>query len=211
MLCQDGHFFMPYFNADMQKGLLMKKITVKQITITAALLAICILSQYFKNLSVYITGPIVNACILLATLAAGLGSGVILSIIAPITAFFFTGSDLMAAMPLLFPAIMLGNITICFFAWFLNKKFKFKFRLETGLVLGSIAKAAVMGILIVLIIFPTFGDALTVRIGDAAKATKMLNGARVVFSLTQLTTSLIGSALTIILWYPLRKVMQNEQ
>ncbi len=202
---------MPNFNADMQKGFLMKKITVKQITITAALLAICILSQYFKTLSVYITGPIVNACILLATLAAGLGSGIIISIIAPITAFFFTASPLMASMPLLFPAIMLGNITICCFVWFFNEKFKFKLRLETGLILGSVAKATVMGVLIVLVIFPVFGDNLTDKLGDATKAAAVLKGARLTFSFTQLTTSLIGSAFTLILWYPLRKVMQNEQ
>ncbi|MFR7962063.1 MAG: hypothetical protein ACLU6P_17555 [Roseburia intestinalis] len=41
------------------------KITTKQITTTAVLLAICIVSQFFKNTSVYITGPIINACLIM--------------------------------------------------------------------------------------------------------------------------------------------------
>ena len=75
------------------------KITTKQLVQTALLLAICIASQYFKNLSVYITGPIVNLTIILAVLSVGLWSGLLLSIIAPVTAFFFTGSPIMAAIP----------------------------------------------------------------------------------------------------------------
>ena len=35
------------------------KIKTKQITVTAIMLAICLVSQFFKNLSVYITGPII--------------------------------------------------------------------------------------------------------------------------------------------------------
>ena len=85
------------------------KITTKHLVQTALLLAICIASQYFKNLSVYITGPIVNATIIIAVLSVGLFSGLLLSIIAPITAFFFTGSPIMAAIPLMFPAVMAGN------------------------------------------------------------------------------------------------------
>ena len=61
------------------------KIRTKQITVTAIMLAICILSQFFKNLSVYITGPIINAALILTVLYAGTVCGVILSIITPIT------------------------------------------------------------------------------------------------------------------------------
>ena len=85
------------------------KITTKQLVQTALLLAICIASQYFKNLSVYITGPIVNLTIILAVLSVGLWSGLLLSIIAPVTAFFFTGSPIMSAIPLMFPAVMAGK------------------------------------------------------------------------------------------------------
>lgn len=53
---------------------------------TALLLALCIASQFFKNLSVYITGSVVNAVLLLATLSCGVWSGAALRVIAPLTA-----------------------------------------------------------------------------------------------------------------------------
>ena len=59
------------------------KFGTKQITITAVLLAICIVSQVFKNIHVLITGPIVNLCIVLAVLMVNLPCGIILSIITP--------------------------------------------------------------------------------------------------------------------------------
>lgn len=55
------------------------KIKTKQITVTAIMLAICLVSQFFKNLSVYITGPIINAALILTVLYAGMACGIILS------------------------------------------------------------------------------------------------------------------------------------
>ena len=81
------------------------KISTKQLMQTALLLAICIASQFLKNLSVYLTGPVVNTTIIIAVLAVSLWSGLIISIIAPVTAFFISGSPLMAAIPLMFPAV----------------------------------------------------------------------------------------------------------
>ena len=57
------------------------KFGTRQIATTAVLLAICIVSQVFKNLSIFITGPIVNTCIVLAVLMVNLPCGIILSII----------------------------------------------------------------------------------------------------------------------------------
>ncbi len=51
------------------------KLSTRQLAQTALLLAICIASQFFKNLSVYITGPVVNTTIIIAVLAVGLWSG----------------------------------------------------------------------------------------------------------------------------------------
>lgn len=56
------------------------KIKTKQITVTAIMLAICLVSQFFKNLSVYITGPIINAALILTVLYAGMACGIILNI-----------------------------------------------------------------------------------------------------------------------------------
>ena len=143
------------------------KITTKHLVQTALLLAICIASQYFKNLSVYITGPIVNATIIIAVLSVGLFSGLLLSIIAPITAFFFTGSPIMAAIPLMFPAIMAGNAILAVSVWYFKEKTSLKFKLPVGMIVGSIFKAVFMGILIVLILLPTFGDQIAAKLEAA--------------------------------------------
>lgn len=82
------------------------KITTKQITTTAVLLAICIVSQFFKNTSVYITGPVINACLILAVLSVGIPCGIILSVITPVTSFFITGSPIIGAIPAIMPCIM---------------------------------------------------------------------------------------------------------
>ena len=186
------------------------KITTKQLVQTALLLAICIASQYFKNLSVYITGPIINLTIILAVLSVGLWSGLLLSIIAPVTAFFFTGSPIMAAIPLMFPAVMAGNAVLAVTVWYFQKKTSFKWRLPAGLIAGSVLKAVFMGIVIVLIILPIFGDNIASKLPKPEALPMVLATAKVTFSVTQLTTALIGSALAYVIWMPLKKYLKAE-
>ena len=186
------------------------KITTKQLVQTALLLAICIASQYFKNLSVYITGPIVNLTIILAVLSVGLWSGLLLSIIAPVTAFFFTGSPIMAAIPLMFPAVMAGNAVLAVTVWYFQKKTSFKWRLPAGLIAGSVLKAVFMGIVIVLIILPIFGDNIASKLPKPEALPMVLATAKVTFSVTQLTTALIGSDLAYVIWMPLKKYLKAE-
>ena len=186
------------------------KITTKQLVQTALLLAICIASQYFKNLSVYITGPIVNLTIILAVLSVGLWSGLLLSIIAPVTAFFFTGSPIMAAIPLMFPAVMAGDAVLAVTVWYFQKKTSFKWRLPAGLIAGSVLKAVFMGIVIVLIILPIFGDNIASKLPKPEALPMVLATAKVTFSVTQLTTALIGSALAYVIWMPLKKYLKAE-
>lgn len=59
-------------NIDAQEEKDIMKMKTRQITVTAIMLAICIASQFFKNLSVYITGPVINAALILTVLYAGL-------------------------------------------------------------------------------------------------------------------------------------------
>ena len=186
------------------------KITTKQLVQTALLLAICIASQYFKNLSVYITGPIVNLTIILAVLSVGLWSGLLLSIIAPVTAFFFTGSPIMSAIPLMFPAVMAGNAVLAVTVWYFQKKTSFKWRLPAGLIAVSVLKAVFMGIVIVLIILPIFGDNIASKLPKPEALPMVLATAKVTFSVTQLTTALIGSALAYVIWMPLKKYLKAE-
>ncbi|MCQ2483650.1 MAG: ECF transporter S component, partial [Clostridia bacterium] len=95
----------------------MSRNKSKSLAYAAILLAICIVSQFLKNTSVYITGPIINACLLLCVLTAGIKYAVALSVITPITSFIITGSPIMAAIPMIIPCVIVGNIiyVICFF------------------------------------------------------------------------------------------------
>ena len=187
------------------------KITTKHLVQTALLLAICIASQYFKNLSVYITGPIVNATIIIAVLSVGLFSGLLLSIIAPITAFFFTGSPIMAAIPLMFPAIMAGNAILAVSVWYFKEKTSLKLKLPVGMIVGSIVKAVFMGILIVLILLPTFGDQIAAKLPKPEALPAVLQTAKITFSVTQLTTALIGSLIAYLIWIPLGRYLKSEE
>ena len=175
------------------------KVSAKQITTTAVLLAICILSQFLKNLSVYITGPIINACLIIAVLSVGLTCAIILSVITPVTAFFITGSPIMAAVPLLIPAIMIGNIVLVVIVARLKGRGMSgnKIMLPASMIIGSILKAAVMGILIAVIILPNMlPEPMLPKLGAL----------QMQFSLTQLITALIGSVYAYVIWIPLKKV-----
>ena len=163
------------------------KLTARQIALTAILLAICIVSQFFKNLNVFITGPIINAALILTAVYCGGICGIILSIITPVTSFFITGSAIMSAVPLMFPCIMLGNISLVLGVILIDKplkKFIPKLSLPIAMVGGSVIKGVIMGLLIALIVLPNFLP--------AAMAGK-LSALQYQFSIVQLLTALIGS------------------
>ena len=178
------------------------KIKTKQITVTAIMLAICILSQFFKNLSVYITGPIINAALILTVVYAGMACGIILSIITPITSFFITGSPIMAAIPAMFPCIMIGNILLAVAVGLLRKKFGKTAGLPVSIVIGAVLKAVFMGILISFIILPAFLP---------AAMQKMMHALQIQFSLTQLITAIIGGVYAVIIAAVLNKTSLAEK
>lgn len=182
----------------------------KKLAQAALLLAICLLSQYFKNLSVYITGPVINACLIIAALAVGLPWALILAVITPVTAFFITGSPIMAGIPLMFPAVMAGNAILVLFTYYFEKKMKFTWRLAAGLAAGSICKAVFMGIVIAGILLPVFGSNISSHLPKPEALPGVLAAARVTFSFTQLITAFIGSILAYIIWMPLKKYLNSE-
>lgn len=123
------------------------KLKTRQITVTAILLAICIGSQFFKNLSVYLTGPIINAALILAVIYAGPACGIILCIITPITSFFITGSPVMAAIPAMFPCIMIGNIILVGAVALLREKCGKTEGLPISIVIGGVYALIIYAVL----------------------------------------------------------------
>lgn len=194
------------------------KLSVRQIVTGGVLLALMIISQLFKGLSVYITGPLINAILIIATLSLGLSVGIILSVIAPITSFLITASPIIAGIPLIMAAIMVGNIILCLCAHLAYKRWNFEIkdnslfseqvRLVAGLIIGSVLKAGFMGAVIVKCLLPLFSANIKV---PAEKLPAVVKTASVTFGITQLFTSLIGSALAIVIWMLAGKALKAAQ
>lgn len=177
------------------------KINAKQITITAVLLAICIISQFFKNTSIFITGPVINACLILAGLSVGMTCGIILSIITPITSFFLS-QTIINVIPAILPCIIIANMILVVLTCLIKDKMSGNAALPTGMIVASISKALFMGIVISLILVP--------NLLPEAKSGNM-HLIQMTFSVFQLVTALIGCVYAYIIWIPLKKVMNEAQ
>ena len=170
------------------------KLKTKHITVTAVMIALSIVViQFIKaplmiaGQNVAISGALINLILIIDTLYCG----IILSVIIPVFSFILTQSPLISAVPVILPCIMIGNIVFVLFAWFVrNKKIELNL-LPLSLVVGSIAKAGIMTLLIVQWAIPQFGASL---------APKMVTMAKVTYSTTQLVAALFGSFLAIIIW-----------
>ena len=170
-----------------------------QITIMAILLALSIASQIFKNLSVFITGPIINACIVIAVLSLNIWCGLILSVITPVTAYFIAASPVMMAVPAIVPFIMAGNAVLAISVHFLLKKDvntrgKGACCVKNYLLalLCAFLKAAFMGLTISLWLLPTFIPAESPMRGKMPVLQST-------FSVIQLATAAIGFVIVFIL------------
>lgn len=100
----------------------MSKTQVRTLCRTALLLALCVASQFLKNLSPYITGPVINCILAVAALSCGFWSGAVLSVVTPLTSWLITGSPIMSAYPAIVPAIMAGNLIYMTFVWFAGSR-----------------------------------------------------------------------------------------
>jgi hypothetical protein len=181
-----------------------------KIAITAILLAICIASQFLKNLSVYITGPIVNLCLVLAVMTAGLWWGLALAVITPVTAFLIAASPVMQMVPGIIPLIAAGNAVLVVLGYFLfrpavlQKKVIISIPSVIMAIVCSLAKAVFMGLTIALWLLPTF-------IPQESKLYNNMPVFQMTFSVTQGVTALIGFVYFFIVWVPLRKsFLQGE-
>lgn len=176
------------------------KFGARQIAYTGILLAVCIVSQYFKNLSVFITGPVINACLALAVLLVNLPCGIILSVITPVTAWLITGNPLMSAVPGIIPLIMLGNIVLAAGVHFLLKGRMISSGKNGGGVVSyalsvgiSALKGLFMGLTISLWLLPTF-------IPKESPLYAKLPVFQSTFSLIQFLTAVIGFVYVFIIW-----------
>lgn len=178
----------------------MKVSKTKAIAYAAILLAVCICSQFFKNLSVYITGPIINACLIVCVMTAGLGYAIALSIITPITSFLITGSPIMSAIPLIIPCVMLGNIVLVVCVALLNEKPNKKIGFPLSMAVGAILKGLFMGLVIAAWVVPSF---------IPEKMAAMQKTIQITFSTTQLITAAIGGVVAFLVLLPVKKSIKD--
>lgn len=172
----------------------------KQIAITAILLAICLVSQVFKTLSVFITGPIINACLLLAVALVNLPCAIALSVITPVTAYFIAASPVMMVVPGIIPFIMLGNVVLVVAVNFLLKKDlndlkldgMFSVKVILKALVCSLFKAVFMGVIISLWLLPAF-------IPEQSPLRQKMPVFQYTFSVVQFITACIGFVYFIII------------
>ena len=93
---------------------MIKKSTHK-IALAAILLAIVIIFQLIKNVSAFISGPVINTVLVIATLELGTVFGVGFSIIVPIMSIIFSPASPMTMIAtqtygISIPIIIIGNI-----------------------------------------------------------------------------------------------------
>lgn len=172
----------------------------KKLAYTAMLLAICIVCTLIKRMSVMLSGSIVNSCLILATLMIGTYNGILLSILIPIFSYFITHNPIQAAVPLVVPFIMVGNIILCTTIAIFKKKCKETedLKLIESMIVGAIFKALFMGIFIAYIVLPVFLPRSMSGILETAQYT---------FSFIQFFTALIGSAIATLIYKALKKLI----
>lgn len=166
-----------------------KHISAKQLTVTALLLALCIVFQSFKGTSPvapYLTGSAVNCISLIATLYCGLWSGTCIAFLTPIIAYFIGATPIVNMIPLMMPVIMIGNECLVLSAGLLKKKC-----LPLGLLIGCVTKTAFLWITVWFAVLPLFGAKLPEQVVTTAKT---------MFSFLQLIAAAIGSVIAWVIY-----------
>ena len=183
------------------------KINTKQITVTAFMLAISFVVIQFVKLplsisgqSIGISGALINLILIIDTLYCGLLSGMLLAIIIPVLSFVLTASPIISAVPWILPCIMVGNVVMVLFTWFVRGKKMELNLLPISLVAGAFAKAGVMALLVVKWVLPNFGGNLPAQVFNIAKVT---------YSSTQVIAGLLGAFLACVIWPVLKLALKR--
>ncbi|MEZ4357952.1 MAG: hypothetical protein R2876_04895 [Eubacteriales bacterium] len=163
----------------------MKVKGIRFITITALMLALTIVFQMLRVIlglpntivTQLLVGTLVNLCLLVATAGAGIFSGIIISLAAPIVAF------LQSSVPAFWvvPFIAIGNMAIVIIYGLLYEKSKI-----LGFTFGAILKTAILWVGVAVVGISVFG------LPEAAIPVVQLN-----FTWPQIITAMAGGILSL--------------
>ncbi|EPR13472.1 ECF transporter S component [Ruminiclostridium papyrosolvens] len=172
----------------------MRNDKIGMITRTAVLLAVVIVVQMAGRSLPYnnfIVGPLVNMCVLVAAITAGIGGGVAIAVLSPFTSLINNHAPLAAALLLYAPVISVANLILVIVFYLLYNKNKY-----AGVVLGSILKFGFLygsiNLFLNIFQFPKFAQRLLAM-----------------FSWPQLVTALIGGFIAIPVIMRMRKAIKN--
>ncbi len=172
----------------------MKNDKIGMITRTAVLLAVVVVVQMAGRslpYSNFIVGPLVNMCILIAAMTAGIGGGVVIAVLSPFTSLINNHAALAAALLLYAPVISVANLILVIVFYFLYNRNKY-----AGVILGSILKFGFLygsiNLFLNIFEFPKFAQKLLAM-----------------FSWPQLVTALIGGFIAIPVIIRIRKAIDN--
>lgn len=168
----------------------MTKNKTFKLTSAAILLAVIIMMQLIKNVSAYISGPVINAVMVIAVLQLGTLWGIGFSVIVPILSLVMAPASPMSALAasthfLTVPIIIIGNIILVLSAKLGSKKGNVFF--IVSLIIGAVLKWLFMWGGGELILIPLFSESLGQL---AAVVTK-------VFSTLQLYSGLLSILLIV--------------
>lgn len=168
------------------------------ITQTAVMLALLVTLQAItKPAGQFVTGSCVNAVLAVSVLVAGLSSGLTVSVISPVLAFWMGIQE----QPLTVPAIMVGNTVFVVLLYFIAGKRKWFFSL-IGWITAAVAKFVTLYSFVAWVICGLLADALSVK---QLMAEKLI----ATFSWPQLVTALIGGGIAILIVPTLRKALKK--
>ena len=176
------------------------KNTTKKIAEAGLLLAIILIMQTIKNISAFISGPIINAVLVIAAIELGIWWGIGFSVITPLTSIIIAPASAMtmimqATYGVNLPIIMIGNIIFVLFAYYGRKKGEAEF--ISGLILGAVLKWLFMWGAADLIIKPLFEQ----NLGNLIVAVNK------VFSTLQLYSGLLGAVII----YPVSRAIFSSR
>lgn len=179
----------------------MNNDIVKFITRTAILLALTVLFQSLRSIipmppqvAQYVVGSLVNLSLIVAAVLVGIKGGLVISIAAPIIAYF--QGQLPQIMPFMIVAVALGNAAIVVMVGLLYNKNKY-----VALISGAVLKFITLYIVVIKIVLPLIYP----NVPQQAKALLSVN-----FSWPQLVTASIGALLSLAVIPMVSKALQID-
>lgn len=173
----------------------MNKDKVRMITRGAILLAVVVVVQIAgRNLpnSSFIVGPLINMCLLIAAMTAGLGAGVMIAVLSPFASLLNNHAPIASALLPFAPVIAVANVIFVLVFYYLYNKNKY-----VGWLAAAVLKFGFLFVSIRVFLdifnFPKFTDILIK-----------------LFSWPQLITALIGGFLALPVIIAVRRATQNK-